>query len=250
MRSALVIFLMLVIGRLPPAFAVNEPLKFEIPVTTALSAYVDTLLVSPAYAVLAFQNAGLAISLSTPIKLINRQSFQVGLVKVNYQKKKDKVYFYTAFMSLPPGKEVSVPFEIDVSDIDSGVLKIRAHTGLSALIPQDILSRVESKLQMLSNANSQKQMSAYLIERSGGKLGDADARSKFFEAIMFDAYNNSGRLNASGYIPNAREVGSAEPLSDQIQLILAVIIWLVGFPIYLFLIRRQRKHLILSAKTE
>ena len=78
MRSALVVFLMLVIGRLSPAFAANEPLKFEIPVSSALSTYVDTLLVSPAYAALALQNAGLPIALSTPIKLINRQSFQLG----------------------------------------------------------------------------------------------------------------------------------------------------------------------------
>lgn len=249
MRRVLVTFMMLLIGKLSPAFAVNEPIKFEIPVTPALSAYVGAFLVSPSYAVLALQNAGLPISLSTPIKLLNRQSFQAGPVKVFYQKKKNKVYFYNAVMVLPPGKEISVPFEIDVSDIDNGRLKIRAHAGFSAFIPQDILSRVESKIQMLSNANSQKQLISYLVERSGGKLGDADAQSRFFDAIMFDAYNNSGRLNA-GYIQSAREVGSAESLSNQMPLILAVIIWLVGFPIYLFLIRRQRERLIVSAKTE
>lgn len=250
MRSSLVIFLMLVIGRLSPAFAAIEPLKFEIPVSSALSTYVDTLLVSPAYAALALQNAGLPIALITPIKLLNRQSFQVGPGKVNYQKKKDKVYFYTASFVLPLGKEISFPVEIDVSDMDNGRLQIRAYTGLSGLIPQDILIRVESKLQMLANANSQKQLIAYLFERSGGKLGDIDAQSRLFDAIVFDAFNNSGQLASSVGSPNQREAGLAEPLSDQMALILAVIIWMVGFPIYLFIIRRQRKHLIVSAKTE
>jgi len=250
MRSALVVFLMLVIGRLSPAFAANEPLKFEIPVSSALSTYVDTLLVSPAYAALALQNAGLPIALSTPIKLINRQSFQLGPGKVSYQKKKDKIYFYTASVVLPLGKEISFPVEIDVSDMDNGRLKIRAYTGLSGLIPQDILFRVESRLQMLANANSQKQLITYLVERSGGKLGDADAQSKFFDAIMFEAFNNSGRFTASSGGANLRDVGSAETLSDQVALILAVVIWLVGFPIYLFIIRRQRKHLLVSTRTE
>ena len=250
MRSALAIFLMLVIGRLSPALAASEPLKFEIPVSSGLSTYVDTLLVSPAYAALALQNAGLPIVLTTSIKLLNRQSFQVGPGKVSFQKKKDKIYFYTASVVLPLGKEISFPVEIDVSDMDTGRLQIRAYTGLSGLIPQDILFRVESKLQMLANANSQKQLNAYLVERSGGKIGDADAQSIFFDAIMFDAYNNSGRLNASGGSSKAREVGSAESLSDQTTLILAVLIWLVGFPIYLFITRRQRNHLIVSAKTE
>ena len=250
MRSTLVIFLMLVIGRLSSAFAANEPLKFEIPVSSALTEYVDTLLVSPAYAALALQNAGLPIALSTPVKLLNRQSFQVGPGKVSYQKKKDKVYFYTASMVLPLGKELSFPVEIDISNIDNGQLKIRAYTGLSALIPQDILVRVESKLKMLANANSQKQLIAYLAERSGGKLNNPDAQSRFFDAIMFDAYNNLGRLNASDGSPYLREAGSAESLSDQVSLIFAIIIWVLGFPICLFIIRRQRKHFIVSAKME
>ena len=250
MRSALVIFLMLVIGRLSPAFAANEPLKFEIPVSAALSTYVDTLLVSPAYAALALQNAGMPIALTSPIKLLNRQSLQVGPGKVSYQKKKDKVYFYTASMVLPLGKEISLPVEIDVSDMDNGRLQIRVYTGLSGLVPQDFLFRVESKMQMLANANSQKQLIAYLVERSGGKLGDANAQSRLFDAIMFDAFNNPGRFTSSGGSPNQREAGLAEPLYDQFALIFAVIIWLVGFPIYLFFIRRQRKHLIMSAKTE
>jgi hypothetical protein len=250
MRSALVVFLMMVIGRLSPAFAANEPLKFEIPVSLGLSTYVDTLLLSPAYAALALQNAGLPIALTTPIKLLNRQSFQVGPGKVSFQKKKDKIYFYTASMVLPLGKEISFPVEIDVSDMQNGRLQIRAYSGLSGLIPQDILFRVESRLQMLANANSQKQLIAYLDECSGGKLGDAEAQSKFFDAIMVDAFKNSDRLNASRGSPDLREAGSAESLSDQVALIFAIIIWVVGFPIYLFIIRRQRKHLTVSAKME
>jgi hypothetical protein len=174
----------------------------------------------------------------------------VGPGKVSFQKRKDKIYFYTASIVLPFGKEISFPVEIDVSDMHNGRLQIRAYAGLSSLIPQDILLRVESRLQMLANANSQKQLIAYLVERSGGKLGDVDAQSKFFDAIMFDAFNNSGRLTSAGGITSQREIGSAESLTDQMTLILAVIIWLVGFPMYLFITRRQRRQLIVSAKTQ
>lgn len=250
MRSALNIVLIILFGHFVSVNAASEPVKLEIPVTSGLAEHADTLFVSPAYAALALQNIGLPISLSQPMKILSRQSFQVGPGKVSYVKKKDKVYYYTASMVLALGKEISVPVEIDLSDVDNGRLRIRAYPPLSGLIPQDMIVRVESKLQMLANANAQKQLIAYLAKRSGGKSDDANDQSRLFDAIAFDAYNQLGLFPAPGGSQSGREAGAAEPLSDQWSLIVAVIIWLVGFPLYLFIIRRQRAGLIIPARVE
>ena len=265
MRRALVIISVLVIWQFRPVYAESKAINFEVPISPALFLYIDPLLVAPSYAVLALENSGLAVSLSQPVKLLSRESFQVGFGKISYQKKKNNVYFYTVSLLLPLGKEITFPVEIDVPVMSKGFLKIRAYPEILGLIPQDMILRADSKLQMLSNLNSQEQLIEYLYsdKRRGRKL-EEKVDSKFYDTIAFDAYNllsiNNSQLldpiSVSGAAQSGARVGFfkrngfAEPTSDQISLIWTIVIWLVGFPIYIFLIRRQRKYLIISAKTE
>lgn len=249
MRSAVAIFLISVIAQFSPARAANEQIQFDIRLSPSLSAYADTFLESPAYAVLALQNAGVTISASQPVTILSRESFQVGLAKVSYLQKKKKTYFYKASIELGMGKEISFPVEIDGSDIDKGFLKIRVISALEKLIPEEMTMRIESKLQMVSNEYAQKQYVAYLAEKNVGKLTNLNEVSKLFDAIAFDTYNNAGRIQqVIKGSQNERPIGAAEPLSEQVSLIFAILIWLIGFPIFLFIIRRQRLELTTQSK--
>jgi hypothetical protein len=219
------------------AQAASDPIKLELSVAPELSKFSDILFSAPSYAALALQNSGMALSLSKPMTVLSRQSFQIGPGKVVYQEKKGKVYHYDATMELAFGKEVSVPFEIDATDMEAGHLHIRAYPVLSGLIPQELIVRVESKIQILTNANAQKQLVAYLTERLNGKTDDTAKTEHLFDAIAFDAYNQAGRLPGGAVGSSA---GAPESVGSQAPLIVAVLIWLIGFPIFVYIVRRQR----------
>jgi hypothetical protein len=56
------------------------------------------------------------------------------------------------------------------------------------------------------------------------------------EAIALEAYNRSGGPAAPG-----RDRGEAEPFSDQLMLLATLAIWLIGFPVFLYIVRTRRK---------
>lgn len=245
MRNILILVL-IVLGNSLPAEAANQPIKFELSVSPELSVYADTLLVSPAYAAIALQNAGLPVSLSQPLKIISRQSFQIGPGKVGFQKKSANIYYYSVSLALPLGKELSIPVEIDVIELKKGHISIVAYPPFSGLIPEDVLIRVESKLQILTNINAQRQLSVYLAAKSGGK-NNPEAMLKLMDAIVFDAINNSSQIPG---LQNSRQEGVAEPLKDQLLLIVSVLIWLLGFPLFLYTLRRQRENFLANKNGE
>ncbi|PHM21774.1 MAG: hypothetical protein CK604_05275 [Curvibacter sp. PD_MW3] len=235
-KAAVLIFLSMTVW-CGQAISASEPIKLELTVAPELANYTDVLFPSPAYAALALQNSGLALSLSKPMTLISRQSFQIGPGKISYIDRKGQVFKYQATMALIFGKEISVPIEIDAGDMASGRLHIRAYPALAGLIPQELIVRIESKLQILSNANAQKQLVSYLSERFHGKVTDPEAISRLYDTIVFDAYNQAGRGGAVG---GGKDTGASESLSSQWALIISILIWLAGFPVFVYIIRRQR----------
>lgn len=252
MRKLFCFFLFLIIGYFASANAniKNESFYLEVPIDKNLEPYIDTMLLNPAYFALALNNIGSPLSLSQPLKLLSRDSIKLGPGVLNFIKKKNLVYHYSANIILAFDKGIVVPVEIELSDIDNSVIKIRVIHPLIELIPQDILVKVESKLQMLANPSVQKKLFEYLAKQSGGKLTNDFSISRLLDSIAFDAFNQSGRLVAVRDTNNKHEVGTAEPLSDQMLFILAVIIWLLGFPLFLFFIRRQRARLIVPKNIE
>jgi hypothetical protein len=240
MRRFLLVCFLLVVGCVVKANAASDSLKIEIEVLPELSAYADPLFSAPAYAVLALQNSGLVLSLSTTVILESRASFRVGPSKLRFLERKGKIYHYSAILTLPLGKEIVIPVELDTSEMERGRVVVDACPPVSSLIPQQLVVRVESKLRTLSIPSAQAQLHAYLAERSGANPEDPVATAKLFDTIAFDALNQSSQSPISGSSDTGKLVGTSELFSDQLALFMAVLIWLVGFPVFLYLVRRQK----------
>lgn len=228
-RYLICIFLTLV--GFTQAKAADQFVKLEVQIAPELESY-QFLFQSPSYAVLALQNAGLNISLTKPVVFIDRTNFEIGPGKIKYITKKGTNYFYDVTLSLPLGKRVVFPLQIETNEISRGRLLINFQPPIAGLIPLELIEKIESKLMALGNSNAQKQLSLYLT-----KL-DAQTRSDLIQVnaldrIAFDAYIRAGKSMTN-------DKGISEPVSDQIALILTIMIWLVCFPAFLFILRRQR----------
>lgn len=225
-----------------PTYASDKPIELQLMVSPDLGPYTDALFESPAYAAMALQNAGVPVSLSKPVKILSRHSIEVGSERLNFISKKDSVYYYKAAIGLPLGKSIDIPVEIDSKNLSSGQLKITAYAPLAGYLPKDVTIKVESKLQTLASINSQKLLLKYLAMRSGGKL-NSKSIAQLYESIAFDSYNDNHETFRSNTTLADRNVGASELLSDQVNLIIAVAIWLVGLPTFLIVFRRGRaKH--------
>ena len=218
-----------------PVNAADKPIKLELSVASAITPYSDTLFESPVYAALAFQNSGTPISLSRPIKILSPKELQIGTDRLIFERKEGSVYRYNVSIGLPFGNEISIPVEIDATNLVGGKLSIRAYPLGSGLIPQDLIAKVESKVQSLANTKAQKNLIDYLAARTKGGLDSSETKSKLFSQIAFDAINQMNLTRRTG-----GDIGQAESLSDQWQLIIAFAIWIIGLPLGLYFIRRHR----------
>ena len=216
-------------------------LKFKIKINAGLIEYSNILFEKPAYAILALQNAGIPISLSKRIIINSATIISMGTEKFIFLDKSNNVYKYKAIINLPFGREISIPIKIDTTNIDKGSIFAHAELPLSNLFPGDLIMRLESKLQSITNDNSQKKLITYLNSIVKERNHDSFSRSKLFEAIAFDAINQS--LSINSFNDNNFDNGKAEPLSSQFGLIVAILIWLIGFPFSLYIVRKYRNNL-------
>ena len=215
--------------------AEEKPINFELSVDSAIAPYSDALFEFPAYAALAFENSGTSISFSRPIKIMSANELLIGTERLIFESKKGKKYRYKAIILLPFGKEIAIPVVIDASKLVDGKLSILAYPLGSGLIPQDLITKVESKVQSLANSKAQKNLIDYLAARTKGGLDSSETKSQLFNQIAFDAINRMYLTGRTG-----RDIGQAESLSDQWHLIIASVVWILGLPIGLYLIRRHR----------
>ena len=233
------ICLLLTLSGFTQAIAANQFLKMEVQVIPELARY-DFFFQSPSYAVLALQNAGLNISLTKSVVIIDRATFEVGPCKIKHITKKGTIYYYDVTLSLPLGKRLIFPLQIETNQISRGRLLIIFQPPIASLIPKELIEKVESKLMVLGNINTQKQLSLYLATldiQASSNLNQVNA----FDRIAFDAY-----FRDSTAISN--DAGISEPVNDQIALISTIIIWVVCFPAFLLFVRRQRARRAYSVK--
>lgn len=221
-----------------PASAEKTPITLELSVASEFAPFSNVLFESPSYAALAFQNSGIPISLSKPMKILSPKALQIGSERLVFEGKSGNVFRYKASMGLPLGGEISIPVEIDASNLAGGKLIIRAYLSGSGLVPNELIVKVESKMQSLANVSAQKSLIGYLAARTKGGLNSLEGKTQLFDQILWDAVNqtNSSALG-SGV---CGDVGRAESLSSQWPLIIAVMIWLIGLPVFLYIVRRCR----------
>jgi len=215
-------------------------IRFEVPVLPEAARHLELLTV-PSYLALALENNGMNPSLSSRLVIRNRESFQVKAGILRYTGRKGSVFNYEAGIHLSFGvgeSSFTARVEVDTSALDKGTVAVRVFPPLARLIPQDFIERVEFKMRVLANLQAQRDMLTYFDRIAKEQRDRKRGFDGMLEAIAIEAYNRSGgpALAATG-----RDRGEAESLSDQAMLLATLAIWLIGFPVFLYIVRTRRK---------
>ena len=222
----------------------SEVVSFNVSALPELRRHLD-LFAYPPYLALALENCGVKISKSQPLGIVDRNSVKIGNASVRFLSRKGSVFSYDVVLQVPTGVtqvDVRLPTEIDATGIDSGTLVIRVRPPMMNLITKALMDRVGQKISASANSQSrmqsQKVLVAYLdvLAGKGTPPGKLDAT---MEAIMIDAYNRIS-TTPSGYMPD-KDVGEAEPLSDQMMLLATLFIWVVIVPLGIAIARLRRR---------
>jgi hypothetical protein len=213
-------------------------ITLELPVLPEAARHLD-LLALPAYLALVLENNGLNPSLSSRVVVKDRTAFSIRAGTVRFVERKGSVFRYEGTVTIPLGLAepgFTVPVDVDTSAIAQGKLVIRAYSGLSAVLPQALIERVEFKARALTGVESQRKVLAYLDRLAQEHRAKERGLEPILEAIIFEAYNRGGPAAAG-----AIDRGQPEALSDQALLLITVAIWLLGFPVFLWFVRSRRK---------
>lgn len=235
----IIIVLMLYCGA-SAAQQTGTMVTFEVPVLPESARYVE-LLTAPSYLALALENNGLNPSLSSRPVIRDRESFQIKTGIVRYTGRRGPVFNYETGINLSFGlgeSSFTVRVEVDTSTVQRGIAIIRVFSPLAKLIPHEFTKRVEHKIHMIANLQAQREMLAYFDRLAKEQQDKKRGFDGMLEAIALEAYNRSGwpALATSG-----RDRGQAEPLSDQVMLLATLAVWLIGFPVFLYVVRTRRK---------
>lgn len=211
------------------------PVLFRVPALPALERHIE-LLAFPSYLALALENNGVSPGQSSRLIVRDRSSFEIRGASVRYLARKGPVFRYEGRLNLQVGgaeAAVSVPVEVDTAALAAGTLTVRIYSPLSTLLPQDLLDRIEFKIRSFADAAVQRRMLQYLDDIK--KQAPAASLDAMLETILIEAYNRGAPVAAGG-----RDVGDAEPLSDQWALIATLLIWLAVVPALIVLRLRRR----------
>jgi len=217
----------------------REGIRIELPVLPGLVRYVD-MLEHPAFLALALENNGLSPSLSSRMTIEDSRGLRVRNAVLHYKGKQGSTYNYEAGATLDLGvgeTSISFPFTVDVGALSEGKVVAQASPPLSKFFPQELRDRVQIKAQLLANPAMQQKVLEYLDGIS--KKAGGGQTEKIFELILIDAYNQGGAIRAR---EPGRDRGDAESLSDQILLLITLVIWLVIVPLAIVGQYVWRKH--------
>jgi len=211
----------------------GDEIRLDLPVLPAVRQYID-LLPYPAYLALAMENNGIGLSQSGRVEVLDGHRVVIRNIVVKFVRRNGPVFSYEAAVDWPgfSAEAFRVPVDIDVSDASGGRVRIALRPPLAKLLSQEIIDRIQLRIRMLADTAVQQKVIAYLDSVSTGSR--EDARAAMFERILIDSYNR-GRAGT----PAGKEPGDAEPVSDQLMLIVTLFIWLVILPTAL-LLRRWR----------
>jgi len=148
------------------AQAAVAPIVMSVPITPDMAGFVDSLARQPSYAALVLKNAGIPLSFSKPIAIESSTSFRLGNYVVQYLRKDDNLYFYQVQTLTDFGKGVVTPIQIDVANVNSGIVRIRMYPEFAGFIPKLLLDQVESRLKSITRPTAQKKLVSYLVARS------------------------------------------------------------------------------------
>jgi hypothetical protein len=215
----------------------DPAITLEVPVLPEVARHLD-LLAIPSYLALALENNGLNPSLSSRVEVKDRRAFSIRAGTLRFVDRKGPVFRFEGTLSIPLGlveSGLAVPIEVDTSAIAEGKVVVRAYSGLSAVLPQALIQRVEFKARTLAGVEAQRKMLAYLDRLAQEHRTNERGLEPMLEAIAFEAYNRGG--------PSAAAVDreGAGSISDQALVLVTAAIWLLGFPLFLWFVRSRRR---------
>ncbi len=208
------------------ATAQREAIRFDLDVLPAAKRYVE-LAAYPSYLAVALQNNGFSPSQSGRIIIEDGCTLRFKNAVLTFVRQNKSVYHYNAVIEWSIGiaqSKFELPIEADLSRIGEGKVTIRVFPPLAELFPEELTDKIRLKLQSIANLAVQQR----ILEYFNGLPGSGDGRldlSRLFERIMIDAYNQPA---VAPGLSGAREPGDAEPLSDQVLLLITLMIWLVA----------------------
>lgn len=210
-----------------PADGKREALRFELDVQPEAKRYVE-LAGYPSYLAVILQNNGFSPSQSGRIIIENGRSLRFKNAVVTFVREEKGVFHYNAIVEWSIGiaeSKFDLPVEADMSGIGNGKVSIRIYPPLAEMFPQELTERISLKLQSVASAAVQQRILEYLDGASGAAGGGRLDLPALFERILIDAYNLPA---VAPGLSGGREPGDAEPLSDQILLLITLFVWIVA----------------------
>jgi hypothetical protein len=222
----------------------KDAMQFNIPVLQDARRHIG-LLEYPAYLAVALDNAGMGLSRSGKITIWDDgKALQYKTATLRFVENRGPVFRYAVSVDWGLGMvqtSFKLPVEVDISSLEKGQVNVRVFPPFAKLFPQELTDRIQLKIQTLADISLQKKMLDYFDglekKRTPGSKIESVAN-----LILIQAYNLQA-ANAGDYVP--REPGDAEPLSDQLLLLITLTIWLVIVPLVAlgrYLWRKYRKR--------
>lgn len=218
----------------------SAQIQAEIKVRPEFARYTN-LLMAPSYLLVAADNIHASPLAGGRISIKDAASFRYRYVQVRFTGTDGAVYRYEADIewNFALGTAtLTALIDLDTSHLSDGRARLRVHFPLAALLPSELIDRIQNKLARLADLNQQDRILAYLA-RQQARIDSAPApKPTLFELLLLDEYNQSVTLGS-----NVREPGDAETLSDQALFLLTVLIWLIAVPAAVVLRRRSLRNI-------
>jgi len=244
---AFALVLGLVLSAKPAQAQDANRLEFEVAVLPELLQF-ELLLSKPSFLVIAMQSAGVPASSASRVITHTAQRFEFRNVQLRFVEKKDSIYRYAVAASLPGvlanAPRLEIPLTVDLSQAKGGKVLVSLSGPIQKVISSELADKIRFKAQYAANQQVQAQLLSYLQGLAKAKGANLQP-DLFLESIALDANNLSTRGSATA----CREPGDAEPLAEQVNLILTLLIWFVLLPLFLvgyrlIATRRKRQELV------
>lgn len=205
-----------------PGASAGDAMNLEVPVLPEALRHV-ALLEYPPYLALALDNIGVKLTGSGKITILDANSLRYRGMVLRYVHHNGSVYSYEASLDWGIG---TLAIEADISGLDKGKIGVRIFLPAAKLLPQDVTDRIQLKIRSLADVAMQRKILSYFDDLKK-KSGPSSGMDTIFNLILVQAYNNQA-ANIGSFA--SREPGDAEPLSDQLLLLITLAIWLVIVP--------------------
>lgn len=224
------------------AAAETSGVRIDLAVNPRILPFID-FLETPAFIPAILENSGYGVATSVRPKFLKQgKAVRVRNATLSYVDRKGLQFHYMAEIDVNIGVSVtrlSFPVMVDAAEVSKGRMLAVVSSPIAGVLPEDLTDRIQLRAQQMASPGLQESVVSYLEGLAGraGFTGNVDA---LFVPILSDSYN----LEIKNAPATGKEPGDAEPLADQILLIVTLVIWLLvvpaGIAVWRFRSRRAR----------